>query len=218
MRIILSRHGNTFGPSDKVVWVGKRNDLPLTTEGLMQAEQLGRALKSIKLEAAYFAPLQRTKKFAETVLHTAQQSPPMIEDARLTELDYGDWSGLSDQEIAEKFGSDCLKNWGNQAIWPTDCGWTSTEEQVTQEVQSFVQDARTKHQSSSNILVVSSNGRLRYFLKLIPGEFEKRVAQKTLKVGTGKSGVIVFNEDRARLPLWNEAPEALSAMLLSDSH
>ena len=37
MRLILSRHGNTFSPGEKAVWVGRRSDLPLVEEGRRQA-------------------------------------------------------------------------------------------------------------------------------------------------------------------------------------
>ena len=44
MLLLLARHGNTFEPSDKVVWVGARTDLPLTSMGREQAAALGEGL------------------------------------------------------------------------------------------------------------------------------------------------------------------------------
>ena len=51
MDILFARHGNTFGPGDKVVWVGRETDLPLVEKGLAQAEAAGQALVRAGLAA-----------------------------------------------------------------------------------------------------------------------------------------------------------------------
>ena len=33
IELLLVRHGNTFAPGDRVVWVGKGQDLPLVESG-----------------------------------------------------------------------------------------------------------------------------------------------------------------------------------------
>ena len=55
VNIIISRHGNTFEPDEKVVWAGATNDLPLAAKGIEQAKNLGAwlATNSIKLDIAY---------------------------------------------------------------------------------------------------------------------------------------------------------------------
>jgi probable phosphoglycerate mutase len=210
MRLILARHGNTFGPGDKVTWVGSTNDLPLVQSGLEQAERAAAALESTTLAAIYCAPLLRTKKFAEIVADKQATKPTPIIDNRLTELDYGDWSGLSDDEIAAKFG-DSLKNWINSSTWPSGCHWASSEAAVTAEVQSLVAELESKY-ADDTVLLVSSNGRLRYFLKLIAGEFERRVASKQFKMGTGKVSILNGHRDYSLLA-WNEDPAALKDIL-----
>ena len=52
MRLILARHGNTFGPGDTPVWVGAREDLPLTDKGRVQSIQFGLALKEAGITPA----------------------------------------------------------------------------------------------------------------------------------------------------------------------
>jgi probable phosphoglycerate mutase len=219
MQLILARHGNTFGPGDKVTWVGSANDLPLVKSGLEQAERAAAALANTKLAAIYCAPLLRTKKFAEIVAaqqvaHNTNHITPVI-DNRLTELDYGDWSGLSDDEIAEKFG-DSLQNWMNTSTWPTNCHWASSEAQVTAEIKSLVAELEAKH-SGETVLLVSSNGRLRYFLKLIAGEFERRVASKQFKMGTGRVSLLNGQGQQYSLLSWNDEPAALKEILHSAS-
>ena len=213
MKLILARHGNTFAPGDKITWVGSANDLPLVESGLEQAERAATALEGTKLAAIYCAPLMRTKKFAEIVAARQTTKTTPIIDNRLTELDYGDWGGLSDDEISEKFG-DSLKNWIDTSTWPSGCHWASSEAEVTAEVQSLVAELETKHADEA-VLLVSSNGRLRYFLKLIAGEFERRVANKQFKMGTGKISVLTGQGEIYSLLSWNEDPAALKNVLCS---
>lgn len=207
MNLILARHGNTFRPDDKVVWVGAKNDLPLVESGVAQAERVAGVMKTIALSAIYFAPLLRTRQFAEIIAASASGAL-LMEESRLTELDYGEWSGMADSEIAEKFGEKCLKDWVNSGIWPAQCGWSSSETTVRNEVAQFVQDI-DKTYGDENILVVSSNGRLRYFLNLVEGEFQRRVEEQSFKVATGKVCLLMSKEERFQLALWNEQPEAL---------
>ena len=213
MRLLLARHGNTFNPGDKVTWVGSSNDLPLVEHGVVQANNVGDVLHGTHLAAAYCAPLLRTREFAEIVVKGSGNETPCLEDSRLTELDYGEWSGLSDVEITDKFGEQCLKDWMNSSIWPKRCGWTSTEETVRKQVQEFVSEIVSKYPSDANVLVVSSNGRLRYFLHLVAGEFEKRVTNKTFKVATGRVCVLETDGKTFELKLWDEKPEVLKTIL-----
>ena len=210
MKLILARHGNTFGPGDKVTWVGSSNDLPLVESGLAQAERAAEALASTELAAIYCAPLLRTKKFAEIVAAKQQNKNTPIIEKRLTELDYGDWSGHSDDEIAAKFG-DSLSNWMNKSAWPSDCHWASSEAEVSAEIQSLVAELAEKYQDKT-VLLVSSNGRLRYFLKLISGEFERRVSDKQFKMGTGRISVIEGSANNYSVVCWNQEPAALKDM------
>ena len=44
MDILCARHGNTFAPGQRAVFVGAKEDLPLTEEGETQARDLAIAL------------------------------------------------------------------------------------------------------------------------------------------------------------------------------
>lgn len=210
MKLILSRHGNTFSQTDTVYWVGSRNDLPLTDAGCRQAEDLGEALKDAPaLSAIYFAPLKRTREFAEIAARVAGSNSPLIADERLTELDYGEWSGLTDEQVKAKFGEDCFSAWTLNCIWPPDCGWSGTPELIEKEIRDFAEHLRITYPEEATVLAVTSNGRLRYFLKLVEEEFERRIESGSLKVGTGKICVLNLQERKSGLELWNEPPQSL---------
>lgn len=208
MEIILSRHGNTFAPHDPVVWAGSTNNLPLVEKGVQQAHKLAEVLKlqNIKLAAIYCGPLDRTLAYG-TILAQALHLPfqPMI-DRRLDEIDYGEWTGLTNEQINAKFGQTALKEWNESSVWPKNAKWGASETILIMEVHSFVNDLILKFGHNDKVLVVSSNGRLRYFLKLVTGEFEKRIKDKTFKIKTGNVCKITYRDDHKAISYWDIEP------------
>ncbi|MBX9771852.1 MAG: histidine phosphatase family protein [Candidatus Obscuribacterales bacterium] len=207
MRLILARHGNTFNPEDKVVWAGATNDLPLVKKGLEQANAAAAYLIAEKItpQAIYCSPLIRTKKFAEILVERLGLNYQPTIDKRLMEIDYGQWTGLSDQEIIDQFGVDQLKKWTEFSQWPEQGSWGNSEQSVTSDVQSFAKEMQTKH-ANDTIIAVSSNGRLRYFLTLITDEFEKRRQMKKVKVGTGRLCELISTNGKFQLNYWDRNP------------
>jgi broad specificity phosphatase PhoE len=205
MRILLSRHGNTFAPDSPVVCAGARNDLLLVDSGKIQAQKLEQYLEKSHIipAAVYCSPLQRTIEYAQIAVGTIK---PII-DPRLNELDYGDWTGLTSQQIIDCFGQTAWENWEKNSLWPVTGHWGSSEEKIITEVQSFADDLTKKHSTDDTVLVISSNGRLRYFLTLIPGTFETYVQQQTFKVATGNMCEMVYNHKQWSLTYWNISPD-----------
>ena len=211
MRLILLRHGNTFEEGQTAVWLGAKDDLPLTAKGQEQAKQVGAALASQSFEAIYSGPLTRTKETAQIVARAVGFERPITIDERLIELDYGRWSGLSDAEVKSKFGSDEFEAWASRGAWPTTAEFTPSEAVVKSAVNQFATDLQKRHKAADQVLIVSSNGKLRYFLTLIPNELERRLAAGKFKLGTGKSGIIDLVGPTAKLLGWNLSPEELAS-------
>jgi broad specificity phosphatase PhoE len=208
VKLILARHGNTFSPEMTPVFVGSADDMPLVAEGEAQAARFAQllAMRKIQPAAVYCGPLKRTRLFA-SIVHSALKLKdiPVIDD-RLNELDYGGWSGKTNEQVESEFGASVLKNWNDHSQWPEGCGWGSTPEDLAEQVKSFVSDLLRRHAVDDAVLCVSSNGRLRYFLKLMPGLFEEKAADKTLKVAPGNGCQIDFDGGKAKLAYWNESP------------
>jgi probable phosphoglycerate mutase len=216
MRLILARHGNTFAPGAVPVFVGSKDDMPLVEEGHRQSERFSRVLqmRQIKPDAIYCGPLQRTQKFAQLVAEALKLELRPIVDERLNELDYGGWNGRSNDEIIAQFGQDVFDGWNDSSIWPTNSGWPSSPEILGEEVRSFVEEMVKKHPEGSTVLVVTSNGRMRYFLKLVDGAFEQRQKDHTLKVAPGNFCQLTVGEGRPSVQLWNESP----SKVLTEAH
>lgn len=214
MNLILSRHGNTFESGQEPVWAGAANDIPLTPAGREQAKRLAQALKrsQISLAGIYCGPLSRAKEYAQIVSKELGLSAAPFIDPRLQEIDYGQWSGLTNQEVRSRFGDQGLENWESKSIWPANAGWQGTADTMIREVGLFTNDLLSRRGPQDTILAVSSNGRLRYFLNLIQGEFERRVHERSFKVKTGHIGKIILNPHSVQLVYWNVDPQSLSSI------
>lgn len=206
MKIILARHGNTFGENDKVVWAGLKEDFPLVKKGREQAEVLGNSLlkSNLKVKKIYSAELKRTRETA-TIVQEICGIQNIVIDNRLNEIDYGSWGGLSTDEIIARGGKEALELWDKKSIFPVAAGWQPEEAKIIKDITDFYQDLK---QQNETVLVVSSNGRLRYFLKLIAGAFEMRVKNQAFKIKTGNV-CLLDTEPELRVIFWNEKPEVL---------
>lgn len=211
MRIILSRHGNTFSATDPVVWVGATQDLPLVDSGVLQAKCLAQALQKavIHPKAVYCGPLKRTRDYATIVLDELHSSIKPIVDARLNEIDYGNWAGLSNTQIQKIGEGKELSAWENLSVWPKIAGWSGSSAHMAKEIKEFSKALVAHHDPTDTILVVSSNGRLRYFLKLIPGLFDHYVKNNEFKVATGSICLLRYENRKWKIKFWNKKPEYL---------
>ena len=209
MRLLLARHGNTFGPGQTVVWAGTRNDLPLVEHGREQAASVAAALAAqhVQLQAVYCGPLTRTRAYAEIITERLGLMPP-ITDARLSEIDYGDWTGLTHDEVIARFGAACVAAWDERAEWPATGRWGGSAAQMQAQVHTFAQDIVTRHAATAQVLVVSSSGTLRYFATLEPAAFATRQCHGRLKVKTGNLCELTY-DGRFTVQTWDITPSAL---------
>lgn len=210
MIIILARHGNTFNPGDRIYRVGKRNNLPLTEQGIAQAENFASALidKKITPCTIYCSPLRRTQEFAQTILRKINLNIQPQIDERLNEIDYGSWSGLTDEEINVKYPRD-LKRWKEFSQWPQNSNWPETECAAIEAATDFAHELVSKHKTDDTVLVISSCGKLRYFLKLVDNAFQDRLKNNGVTVKTGNACEITHQNDKFTIEAWNINPAEL---------
>ena len=206
MDMLFARHGNTFDPGDRVVWVGRESDLPLVDKGLLQAAEAAEALKRRDAipDVVYAASLRRTRRFAEIITETLGLAPAVI-DSRLDEVDYGRWAGCTNDEIAA-LGEPArlaMEAWNDVDRWPAEAGWASRQEDILAAIGAFVGE-RLAEGRHCRPLVVSSNGVLRFLPRLL---LAKAVHLPSFKMGTGRLGVIERAGAECRLRCWNVAPE-----------
>jgi len=209
MRLLISRHGNTFNANTKPVWTGSSNDLPLVAKGIEQATKLGEYLKAndIKPAAVYASNLQRTYNYAAQALKVAELNNDIIKTKALDEIDYGSWTGLTDKQVIDKYGQQHLLNWRNKSIFPPAPQWDENELQVKQRIANFIDYLKNKHNPNDTILIITSNGIIRYFLQTVPNKFEELVSQNNISIKTGNISQIDIG-DINTLEVWNQTPSS----------
>lgn len=205
MELILARHGNTFAPGQTAIWVGAAQDLPLVEKGREQAREFGEALlkSGAVFTDMYCASLQRTRQFAEFVHFSAELRVKVIIDKRLDEIDYGDWGGLTNEEIVARFGEYDLRAWNEQGIWPSNCGWKPSEKKVREELSEFIADLSKTYGVRDKVLAVTSNGRLRYFRVLAESSVPKERAFAAGKVKTGNYCRLLLHGGKCEILAWD---------------
>jgi len=97
--LILARHGETDWNRNGI-WQG-HGDPPLNDLGRRQAAELAARLADVEIDALYSSDLRRAYETAEIVARAKGLS--ITTDAELREMDVGSWSGLTTDEIRERF-------------------------------------------------------------------------------------------------------------------
>lgn len=210
MKVILARHGNTFHTGEPAYYVGSQQDLPLVPFGVEQAQAIGHALQraGCQLSAVYTGPLQRMRSTAQYALEAMRSPLQPVVDLRLNELDYGLWSGLTSQEVRQRFGDTDYEAWERLSQWPSNGKWGESEQAVIDRIYDFSNELAQRYTEQDTILVVASNGCLRYFLTLVPNLFEHYIAQRQLKIGTGHICQFRYEQSHWNVDFWNHNPRA----------
>jgi broad specificity phosphatase PhoE len=97
--LILVRHGETDW--NRVRRYQGHADPPLNEAGRAQARELAHKLKPLELDAIYTSDLRRAAETAE-IIH-AGRDILLMRDVGLREIDVGSWSGLTREEIEQRF-------------------------------------------------------------------------------------------------------------------
>ncbi|HQS95124.1 MAG: histidine phosphatase family protein [Novosphingobium sp. 17-62-19] len=197
--LVIVRHGNTFNAGEPPRRIGARTDLPLTPEGMAQADALGRhfAHRGWHFARTLTSPLLRTRQTVAAIL-AAQATPTSLESAEfLREIDHGPDENLTEPEVVARIGQPALTAWDEHAIVPP--GWTVDADRRIGAWQALL-DALALDQSP--ILLVTSNGAARFALKALP-----TLPPVPLKLATGSYGVIRRNYDGTlAVPIWGQRP------------
>ena len=105
-RLLLVRHGET-DRSARGLCYGKL-DIALSQTGRQQAVQTAQLIKPFKPSAIYSSPRLRAIDTAKAISHACQLDA--IVEQSLAELDFGDFEGLSYQEVERRY-PELYKQW-----------------------------------------------------------------------------------------------------------
>jgi broad specificity phosphatase PhoE len=150
--IFLARHGESdWNAANRFQG---HSDRPLTDLGLRQAEALAEAVEAEHVEAIYSSPLIRALETAKIV--AARTGIEVVEDEDLREVDTGGWSGLSRQEVQERF-PDGFERWISGGT-----GWEDGESYEDMAARSLEAVRRiAEAHPGGRVLVISHGGPIR---------------------------------------------------------
>ncbi|HHW39760.1 MAG TPA: histidine phosphatase family protein [Syntrophomonadaceae bacterium] len=109
MRLFLVRHGETKWNREEVF--RGQIDVELNERGREQARLTAQALAGLKLAAIYASPLSRAQETARIIAEPHGLPVGILEG--LNDLDYGNWQGLSHQEVRERY-PELYREWASR--------------------------------------------------------------------------------------------------------
>jgi len=159
LRLLLARHGQT-------AWNAERRfqgqlDVPLNEAGRLQAGALARRLSAEAIDAIYASDLRRAWETAEAI--AATQGLSIQPEPRLREIAFGDWEGLTTDEI-EQASPGSLAAWHDDPHRAPPPGGENLD-QVVRRAKVALADITASHQNET-VLIVAHGGILRVLLCL----------------------------------------------------
>jgi len=151
--LLLARHGETDWNRDRR-WQG-HSDRPLNETGRRQARDLAARIEHEQLEGVYSSDSRRARETAEIV--GARLGLPVKTDARLREVSFGEWEGLTSDQIARRY-ADAFVRWeaGERPLRPG----IEADEAMAERVLEALREIAEEH-PDGRVLVVTSGGPIR---------------------------------------------------------
>ena len=203
-RLIIARHGNTFGPGDTPRRVGRRTDLPLVASGEAQARRIGDYLRRHQMvpDVVFAAPLQRSYDTARLAVEALGCDLPITIDARFNEIDYGPDENQPESTVVARIGDQALRDWNEHAKVPP--GWRADPQAIIDDWLAFGDICRQSF-SGRTALVVTSNGIAR-FAPHLSGDFEGFRREHSIKIATGALCFLRVRGSQWAVEQWNIRP------------
>lgn len=152
-RLLLVRHGETEWNATHR-WQGFTGP-PLNGSGVKQAEELAADLAAAPVEAVYSSDSIRALQTAEFVARP--HGLAVRKDVRLREVNFGEWEGLTREQINERYAG-AFRRWDECKLAAPTGGETDLE--MAARVIEAVNDIAEKHRDEL-VVVVTSGGPIR---------------------------------------------------------
>lgn len=225
-RLVIIRHGNTFRADETPRWVGRRTDLHLVEE-----ERAGKAAailleRKVVPDKVYAAPLHRTMETASIIKRQMGLTSPVVSLDAFSEIDYGPDENRTEREVTFRLGTVRLRETNPERA--VDADFVMAEGRKVLDAWNAVaavppgwivdvngiigawRDLAKGIVRSETVMVVSSNGIIRFAPHLLRGGYEEFCAQYTIKVSTG--GVCIFENagNGWECVVWNSKENAVN--------
>lgn len=153
--VLLIRHAATHAIG--VTLTGRTEGIALSLDGYRQARALADTLASLDIAAVYSSPLQRAIETAQP-LAAARRLPVQIEDA-LNEVDFGEWTGLTFDDLARRDDWRTYNSRRGSAVVPGG----ETPQQTQSRIVAAISDLAARHRDQI-VVAVTHAELVRYLL------------------------------------------------------
>jgi broad specificity phosphatase PhoE len=134
--LFLVRHGRT-GWNKEQIFRGHK-DVPLDEVGREEALLVGERLKGEKIKAVFSSPLSRAKETAQAIAQFRKVEVEVL--AGLTDLNFGEWEGMSRKEVQERY-PDLYGQWQgvpHKVIFPGGEGLAAVRSRAMKAVKEII--------------------------------------------------------------------------------
>lgn len=188
LTIYFLRHGQSAASRDNV-FSGAATDAELTPAGHAMAESFAAAYRGHPWAAIVASTQSRAIATARPLAEAV--GLPVETDARFSEIAYGQWEGLSLEQVRARFHDDHLLWSADPALNPPTGGETAIA--LARRALDALGDIRARV-PSGNVLVVSHKGTIRAalcgLLGIEVGRFRQRLSCPVASVSVVEFGVV----------------------------
>jgi broad specificity phosphatase PhoE len=154
--VYLVRHGETTATQKGRIC--GNSDVPLTDDGLYQAEILGSWFSELKIDSIFASPLNRTIQTADTIAR-AVKMPTYFKHSGLTEKKEGDWEGKTYWQVRDE-NPRLWERWSQDPIYFAPPNGESVSEYIAR-VSRALNDIFKNYQCGNKIILVTHSGFIR---------------------------------------------------------
>lgn len=150
-KVYLVRHGETEWNK-----LGKFQgciDIDLSKEGIVQAEHISKRFNG-NFDYIYTSPLKRAVQTACIIAAAKEVEPIVINELR--EINFGEWEGLTLEEISCKFPKEFNK-WRTDKLEGPMCGGDLSIEKASTRAKNAIKEITAKHKGKT-VLIVAHGG------------------------------------------------------------
>jgi len=162
-RLILIRHGQTEW--NRLRRYQGQSDIELNETGIEQAQKAAARLAKEKIDSVYCSDLKRARQTAEIITSKHNIPREIHESSLLREMNFGDYEGLTFEEMDPKF----------QLIFSADPAWRSSGPNVrapngesiadlATRVKQFIREMLSKHAPDETIIIAAHGGPLQVLI------------------------------------------------------
>ncbi|MGI6151844.1 MAG: histidine phosphatase family protein [Christensenellales bacterium] len=204
MRLIIVRHGETDW--NRLRKTQGMTDIGLTQRGLKQARRMGARVRNMQIRCVFSSPLSRAVSTANAIASIVRA--PVATDHDLREIAFGEWEGLTFDEIGERYPEE-LKVWNTDPHLCAPPGKAETLMQVAERCTHFLSRIRKDYEGQT-VAAVSHSVPCKAMVALSIGLPLSRI--HSLRMDNASMSIIDFYQDRAVLRLFNDTTHLMEEL------